>query len=55
MALTGGASGIGLAITRHFASQGKQVAILDRDVDVAAEVVARLKGVSCCESYFQTM
>jgi hypothetical protein len=44
MALTGGASGIGLAITRHFASEGKQVAILDRDVDVAAEVVARLKS-----------
>ncbi|KAK3305568.1 uncharacterized protein B0T15DRAFT_202112 [Chaetomium strumarium] len=29
--VTGGASGIGLAITRHFASQGHRVAILDLD------------------------
>lgn len=29
--VTGGASGIGLAVTRHFASQGNKVAILDFD------------------------
>lgn len=40
----GGASGIGLAITRHFASEGNQVAILDLDVDAAAKVLASLKS-----------
>jgi NAD(P)-dependent dehydrogenase (short-subunit alcohol dehydrogenase family) len=44
MAITGGASGIGLAITRHFASEGKQVAILDINLDASAEVLARLKS-----------
>ncbi len=42
--VTGGASGIGLAITRHFAAQGHQVAILDLNAasgpGVAASVAA---------------
>ncbi|KAK3384815.1 hypothetical protein B0H63DRAFT_171757 [Podospora didyma] len=42
--VTGGASGIGLAISRHFASQGHRVAILDVNASsgptVAAEVQA---------------
>ena len=37
--VTGGASGIGLALTRHFASQGHQVAILDLNA-AAGPVVA---------------
>jgi NAD(P)-dependent dehydrogenase (short-subunit alcohol dehydrogenase family) len=46
--VTGGASGIGLAITRHFAAQGHRVAILDVDAaagpGVAASVAAEFPG-----------
>ena len=38
--VTGGASGIGLALTRHFASQGHQIAVLDINARIGAEVVA---------------
>ena len=36
--ITGGASGIGLALTRHFAAQGHRIAILD--LDAAAGIAA---------------
>lgn len=42
--VTGGASGIGLAIVRHFAEQGDMVAVLDVNSDgaqVASEVAAK--------------
>ncbi|POR38901.1 Uncharacterized protein TPAR_00889 [Tolypocladium paradoxum] len=37
--VTGGASGIGLALTRHFASQGHQVAVLDVNSKTGPEIV----------------
>ncbi|KAH6968005.1 hypothetical protein DER45DRAFT_513753 [Fusarium avenaceum] len=38
--VTGGASGIGLAITRHFAAQGHKVAVLDVNSKTGPDVVA---------------
>jgi NAD(P)-dependent dehydrogenase (short-subunit alcohol dehydrogenase family) len=43
-ALIGGASGIGLAITRHFVSEGQHVAVLDRNVETGADVLGQLKS-----------
>ncbi|TXC06194.1 hypothetical protein FocTR4_00010867 [Fusarium oxysporum f. sp. cubense] len=40
--VTGGASGIGLAITRHFASQGHMVAVLDVSSKTGPDVVAEV-------------
>ncbi|RGP72190.1 hypothetical protein FSPOR_2862 [Fusarium sporotrichioides] len=40
--ITGGASGIGLAITRHFASQGHMVAVLDVNSKTGPDVVAQV-------------
>ncbi|KAF4447940.1 hypothetical protein F53441_8599 [Fusarium austroafricanum] len=40
--VTGGASGIGLAITRHFAAQGHMVAVLDVNSKTGPEVVAQV-------------
>ncbi|KAK6709495.1 hypothetical protein SNK04_010441 [Fusarium graminearum] len=40
--VTGGASGIGLAITRHFASQGHMVAVLDVNSKTGPDVVAQV-------------
>ncbi|KAK3346312.1 hypothetical protein B0T25DRAFT_276340 [Lasiosphaeria hispida] len=40
--VTGGASGIGLAMSRYFASLGSQVAILDVNTDSGAKVAAEL-------------
>lgn len=52
--VTGGASGIGLAITRHFASQGHHVAILDMNSDsgpaVAASVAAEF--LQSCVTFY---
>ncbi|UXA05364.1 SDR family oxidoreductase [Mycobacterium sp. SMC-2] len=42
--VTGGASGMGLAICRHLAEQGNAVAVLDLQGDAAAEVAAGLSG-----------
>ncbi|KAK3313952.1 hypothetical protein B0H66DRAFT_567447 [Apodospora peruviana] len=38
--VTGGASGIGLAMSRHFASQGHRVAILDVDTNSGPQIAA---------------
>ena len=38
--VTGGASGIGLAMSRHFASQGQRVAILDVNAEAGPGVAA---------------
>jgi NAD(P)-dependent dehydrogenase (short-subunit alcohol dehydrogenase family) len=43
-AVTGGASGIGLATARLFAEAGARVAILDRDGEAARAAVDELKG-----------
>ncbi|KAK0611270.1 hypothetical protein B0T14DRAFT_324519 [Immersiella caudata] len=40
--VTGGASGIGLATSRHFASQGHRIAILDINADVGLRVAQEL-------------
>ncbi|KAI1344425.1 putative short chain dehydrogenase/reductase [Xylariaceae sp. FL0016] len=40
--VTGGASGLGLAMTNHFASQGHYVAILDVNTEAGAQVVSEL-------------
>ncbi|KAK1753538.1 hypothetical protein QBC47DRAFT_303276 [Echria macrotheca] len=50
--VTGGASGIGLAMSRHFASQGYRVAILDINSEtgpeVAAEIAAEFPTATVC-------
>ncbi|KAH6649574.1 hypothetical protein F5144DRAFT_588254 [Chaetomium tenue] len=40
--VTGGASGIGLAVTRHLAAQGHRVAILDRNAAAGPAVAAQV-------------
>ncbi|RKK83706.1 hypothetical protein BFJ69_g2444 [Fusarium oxysporum] len=42
--VTGGASGIGLAITRHFAAQGHMVAVLDVNSKTGPGVVAEVSN-----------
>ncbi|WP_170382946.1 3-hydroxyacyl-CoA dehydrogenase [Ruegeria atlantica] len=42
--ITGGASGLGEATARHFADQGAQVTILDRDTDRGTQVAAEIGG-----------
>ncbi len=42
--VTGGASGLGEATARHFASQGAQVTILDRDPERGAQVASEISG-----------
>jgi len=42
--ITGGASGLGEATARHFASQGAAVTLLDRDADRGAAVAAEIGG-----------
>lgn len=44
--MTGGASGIGAAISRRLADEGAAVAVLDRDGDGAAAVAAAIGGVA---------
>ena len=52
IAITGGASGLGEASTRHFVSQGAKVMILDINDDNAKEVVELLGKENV--SYFNT-
>lgn len=40
--VTGGASGIGLAIVEHFASQGHNVAVFDLNIDSGNQLISRL-------------
>lgn len=40
--ITGGASGIGLAMTRHFAGQGQEIAVLDVNAVEGSSIVAGL-------------
>lgn len=47
--VSGGASGLGEATARYFASQGGQVAILDRDADRGTLIAAEIGG-----GFFQT-
>ncbi len=42
--VTGGASGLGEATARHFAKQGAQVTLLDRDTDRGAAVAEEIGG-----------
>ncbi len=42
--ITGGASGLGEATARHFAAQGAQVTLLDRDAARGAKVAAEIGG-----------
>jgi NAD(P)-dependent dehydrogenase (short-subunit alcohol dehydrogenase family) len=51
--VTGGASGIGKAITRVFAEEGAQVAILDVDRDAAEETVRTLEEEGGTVSFFE--
>ncbi|MEE8469384.1 MAG: SDR family NAD(P)-dependent oxidoreductase [Planctomycetota bacterium] len=44
--VTGGASGIGASLVRHFAGQGSQVAFLDVDDEAATALVAELRAES---------
>jgi 2-hydroxycyclohexanecarboxyl-CoA dehydrogenase len=43
-AVTGGGSGMGRAICRHLAEQGRRVAVLDLNGDAALEVAKELEG-----------
>mgnify|MGYP003668053536 CR=1 FL=1 len=45
VAVTGGGSGIGAATAAAFARQGAEVAVLDRDLDAAKAVAARIGGI----------
>lgn len=40
--ITGGASGLGLAMTRHFASQGHRVAVLDVNAESGSAAVTKV-------------
>ena len=42
--VTGGGSGMGRAICRHLAHQGRKVAVLDINGDTALEVAKELEG-----------
>lgn len=42
--ITGGASGLGEATARHFAANGAQVTLLDRDAERGAKVAAEIGG-----------
>ncbi len=42
--ITGGASGLGEATARHFAAQGAQVTLLDRDTERGPQVAAEING-----------
>ncbi|MFV1495916.1 SDR family NAD(P)-dependent oxidoreductase [Phaeobacter sp. JH20_02] len=42
--ITGGASGLGEATARHFAAQGAQVTLLDRDAERGAAVASEIGG-----------
>ena len=42
--VTGGGSGMGRAICRHLAEQGRQVAVLDINGEAALEVARELDG-----------
>lgn len=42
--VTGGASGIGLAMTNHFASQGNKVAVLDVNAEAGNEAVSQVSA-----------
>lgn len=42
--ITGGASGIGLAITRHFASQNHDIAVLDINSTTGPSIVASVQA-----------
>lgn len=42
--VTGGASGLGEATARHFAAQGAQVTLLDRDSERGAQVASEIGG-----------
>lgn len=46
IAITGGASGIGAACAAVLADRGARVAILDRNIDQARDVAARLGGMA---------
>jgi 3-oxoacyl-[acyl-carrier protein] reductase len=46
VAVTGGASGIGLGIVRRFAREGAQVAVLDLNVDVAEAAAMEISGTA---------
>lgn len=43
--VTGAGSGMGEAVARHFAQQGAQVGVLDRDADAAAAVAHEIGGI----------
>ena len=42
--ITGGASGLGEATARHFASQGAQVTLLDRDAERGPKIAEEIGG-----------
>ena len=45
--ITGGASGIGRAITREFAREGSRVVILDNQEDKAKDTVREIEAQGC--------
>ena len=50
--MTGGASGIGLAICERLAADGHAVAVFDRDRDAATEAAAKIEAAGAAAAAF---
>ncbi len=51
--ITGGADGIGSALVQEFAAQGARVAFVDRQVDKAAQTIARCGGATHTPLFYE--
>ena len=52
--ITGGATGMGVAMARLFAGEGARVAILDINEDAGVDAKAQLRSISMDTEFFPT-